>query len=63
MPFICDMDYTLEDKGAKRVAINQLGPALSKRQLTAQVCLRAEPPPPYRRRARARPSRSSIAIT
>ena len=46
LPFICDMDYTLEEKGAKRVAINQLGPSLSKRQMTAQVCLRAEPPPP-----------------
>ena len=46
LPFICDMDYTLEEEGAKRVAINQLGPSLSKRQMTAQVCLRAEPPPP-----------------
>ena len=46
LPFICDMDYTLEEKGAKRVAINQLGPSLSKRQMTGQVCLRAEPPPP-----------------
>ena len=26
------MDYTYETKGAQRVAINQLGPALSKRQ-------------------------------
>ena len=46
MPFIIDMDYTYELKGAKRVAINQLGPSLSKRQCTAQVCFRAEPPPP-----------------
>jgi len=46
LPFICDMDYTLEEKGAQRVAINQLGPSLSKRQATAQVCLRPEPPPP-----------------
>lgn len=48
LPFICDMDYTYETKGAKRVAINQLGPSLSKRQCTAQVCFRpvAPPPPP-----------------
>ena len=46
LPFIIDMDYTLEEKGAKKVAINQLGPSLSKRQCTAQVCFRPEPPPP-----------------
>ena len=46
LPFIVDMDYTLEEKGAKRVAINQLGPSLSKRQCTAQVAFRPEPPPP-----------------
>ena len=46
MPFICDMDYTLEMKGAKRVAINQLSAALSKRQMTAQVCFRGVTPPP-----------------
>ena len=40
------MDYTYEEKGAKRVAINQLGPALSKRQCTAEVIFRAQPPPP-----------------
>ena len=40
------MDYTYETKGAQRVAINQLGPALSKRQCTAQVCFRPEPPAP-----------------
>ena len=40
------MDTTYEERGAKRVAINQLGPSLSKRQCTAQVCVRAEPPPP-----------------
>eukprot|EP00966_Prymnesium_polylepis_P040763 946036-Prymnesium_polylepis.1 len=40
------MDYTLEEKGAKRVAINQLGPSLSKRQCTGQVCFREGPPPP-----------------
>ena len=45
MPFVCDMDYTLDIKGAKRVSINQLGPSLSKRQCTAQVSLRAAPPP------------------
>jgi hypothetical protein len=48
MPFINDMDYTYEAKGAKRVAMNQLGPALYKRQCTAQVCFRPvapEPPP------------------
>jgi hypothetical protein len=47
MPFINDMDYTYEEKGAERVAINQLGPALSKRQCTAQMCFRpvaSEPP-------------------
>ena len=46
MPFIFDMGTTYEEKGAKRVAINQLGPSLSKRQMTAQVCFRPEPPPP-----------------
>ena len=46
MPFVYEMDYTYETKGAKRVAINQLGRALSKRQCTAQVCFRPEPPPP-----------------
>jgi hypothetical protein len=45
LPFICDMDYTYETKGAKRVAINQLGPSLSKRQCTAQVCFRPVAPP------------------
>lgn len=40
------MDYTYETKGTKRVAINQLGPSLSKRQCTAQVCFRPEIPPP-----------------
>ena len=46
MPFVYEMDYTYEAKGAKRVAINQLGPSLSKRQCTAQVCFRPAPPPP-----------------
>ena len=48
LPFVNDMDVTYEMKGAKRVAINQLGPALSKRQATGQVCFRPEPPPPPR---------------
>ena len=38
LPFVNDMDITYEMRGAKRVAINQLGPALSKRQATGQVC-------------------------
>eukprot|EP00967_Tisochrysis_lutea_P067464 scaffold88091_cov30-Tisochrysis_lutea.AAC.1 len=48
LPFVNDMDYTYDMKGAKRVSINQLGPSLSKRQCTAQVCFRpvAPPPPP-----------------
>jgi hypothetical protein len=46
LPFICDMDYTYETKGAKRVAINQLGPSLPKmRQGTAQVCFWPVAPP------------------
>ena len=39
------MEATYEEKGAKRVSINQLGPALSKRQATGQECLRPEIPP------------------
>ena len=46
LPFVVDMGITYEEKGAKRVAINQLGPALSKRQCTGQVAFRPEPPPP-----------------
>jgi len=48
LPFVNDMDVTYEMRGAKRVAINQLGPALSKRQCTGQVAFRPEPPPPPR---------------
>ena len=46
LPFVNDMDTTYEMTGAKRVAINQLGPSLSKRQATGQVAFRPEPPPP-----------------
>ena len=47
LPFVNDMDYTYEVKGAKRVAINQGGPSLSKRQATGQLCFRpVEPPKP-----------------
>jgi hypothetical protein len=46
LPFVNDMDSTYEEKGAKRVAINQGGPSLSKRQATGQVCFRGELPPP-----------------
>ena len=38
LPFINGMDETYEEVGAKRVAVNQNGPALSKRQETGQVC-------------------------
>ena len=46
LPFVNDMEQTYEMKGAKRVVINQLGPALSKRQATGQVCFRPAVPPP-----------------
>ena len=46
LPFVNDMDTTYEITGADRVAINQLGPAMSKRQATGQTCIRAEVPPP-----------------
>ena len=46
LPFVNDMDTTYEMTGAKRVSINQLGPALSKRQATGQLCFRPEVPPP-----------------
>ena len=39
------MDKTYEEKGAKRVAINQSGPSLSKRQATGQLCFRGVKPP------------------
>ena len=47
LPFVNNMDTTYEEVGAKRVAINQRGPSLSKRQATGQACFRGvEPPPP-----------------
>ena len=46
LPFVNDMDKTYELKGAKRVAINQLGPSLSKRQATGQLAFRPAVPPP-----------------
>ena len=46
LPFVNDMEQTYETKGATRVVINQLGPALSKRQATGQVCFRPAVPPP-----------------
>ena len=39
LPFVNDMDTTYEQKGAKRVAINQNGPTLGKRQATGQGVL------------------------
>jgi hypothetical protein len=45
LPFVNDMDTTYEERGAKRVTINQLGPALSKRQATGQICFRPAVPP------------------
>ena len=55
LPFVNGMGATYETKGASRVAINQLGPALSKRQATGQICFRPEVPPLLRTHA---PSRS-----
>ena len=46
LPFVNDMDKTYEVRGAKRVVINQLGPALSKRQATGQIFFRLAVPPP-----------------
>ena len=46
LPFVNDMDTTYEVRGAKRVTINQLGPALGKRQATGQICFRPAVPPP-----------------
>ena len=37
LPFVNDMDTTYEQKGAKRVAINQNGPTLGKRQATGRL--------------------------
>ena len=45
LPFVNDMDTTYETRGEKRVVINHLGPALSKRQATGQVCFRPMVPP------------------
>ena len=46
LPFVNNMDQTYEEKGERRVAINQDGPSLSKRQATGQVCFRGAIPPP-----------------
>ena len=46
LPFVNDMDSTYEEVGAKRVAINQNGPSLGKRQASAQVCFRGVLPDP-----------------
>ncbi|KAL1508703.1 hypothetical protein AB1Y20_004798 [Prymnesium parvum] len=46
LPFVNDMEQTYDNVGAKRVVINQLGPALSKRQATGQICFRPAVPPP-----------------
>ena len=45
LPFVNDMEQTYEVRGSKRVVINQLGPAPSKRQATGQVCFRPAVPP------------------
>ena len=45
LPFVNDMDLTYDMTGSTRVVINQLGPALSKRQATGQVCFRPCLPP------------------
>ena len=37
LPFINGMDETYEEVGAKRVAVNQNGPALTKRQATGKL--------------------------
>ena len=47
LPFVNDMDTTYNERGGeKRVTINQLGPSLSKRQATGQLCFRPMVPPP-----------------
>eukprot|EP00966_Prymnesium_polylepis_P127493 2948857-Prymnesium_polylepis.1 len=46
LSFVFEMDYTYEEKCAKRVAINQLSESMSKWQCTGQVCFRPEPSPP-----------------
>jgi len=45
IPLLVDMDTTYEEKGAKRVTINQRGPSLAKRMCTGQVCFRPVLPP------------------
>ena len=45
LPFVNNMEQTYAERGAKRVAINQLGPALGKRQATGQLCFRPCVPP------------------
>ena len=37
LPFVNGMNETYEEVGAKRVAINQNGPSLSKQQATAGI--------------------------
>ena len=39
LPFINGMDETYEEVGAKRVAVNQNGPALAKRQATGKLVI------------------------
>ena len=46
LPFVNAMDVTYAERGATRVVINQLGPALSKRQATGQLCFRPMVPRP-----------------
>jgi hypothetical protein len=46
LPFVNDMETTYEERGVKRVTINQLGPSLGKRQATGQICFRPMVPPP-----------------
>lgn len=45
LPFVNNMDYTYAERGKGRVAINQGGPSLSKRQATGQLCFRPVEPP------------------
>ena len=46
LPFVNDMDSTYSERGGKiRVTVNQLGPSLSKRQATGQLCFRPVVPP------------------
>ena len=40
LPFANGMNETYEEVGAKRVAVNQNGPSLAKRQATGQVIFR-----------------------